>query len=314
MVVDGGAVEACEQLERRFQDKYKRDATTTTTTTGNNIDDDDSSPNVPTGLSLQTYRYSFLDLHPDMPADVRLLDRVRHFDHNMMSGPLTFGGPLGVVPSFSSTSLESSLSSFSSSSSSSSSFSSSDRQRERSKSPMDTGRSRSGRSRSRSNARNSNPRGSANTSGQPTFIMPSFLAPLTYGLPDDDQNIYWPTKNHDIRNVIDSFTNGTLPPPPTEEECARIQTIRDQLYNASWKDEHVQHGSGAADGTNSSSSSTSSSSSSSSSATEGKSGKRKRDGAAEEDEKEGTPRVKSRKGKGAGDIYTKRMRDKQGGR
>ena len=49
---------------------------------------------------------------------------------------------------------------------------------------------------------------------------------------------YWPTKNHDIKNVIHSFQKAVLPPPPSEEECLRIEKLRDLRHKASWKDKN----------------------------------------------------------------------------
>ena len=328
MVVDGGAVEACEQLERRFHDKYRSD---------------DNSNAVPIGLSLQTYRYSFLDLHPNNPADMSLLARERHFEHGMQSGPLTFGQTVlpgsTVNGSDFSSSSSSSLSS-SSSSSSSTASSSISINRDRSRSPMESRRSRSrsksrfantghnGNSSNRSNSSNSSSSSSSNSGNAPTMILPSFLAPLMYGLPDDDNEVYWPTKQHDIRNVIHAFQKCELPPPPTEEECARIKKIRDGLHGASWKDTPGGEGEGGGSGSKSGGggnggggegTGATSSTSSSSSATNGEKGKGKGKGKGNskrkrDDETDDTPRVKTRKNKGAGDIYTKRMRDKQGGR
>jgi hypothetical protein len=158
------------------------------------------------------------------------------------------------------------------------------------------------------------------------MILPSFLAPLMYGLPDDDNEVYWPTKQHDIRNVIHAFQKCELPPPPTEEECARIKKIRDGLHGASWRDTPGGEGEGSGsksggggNGGGGEGTGATSSTSSSSSATNGEKGKGKGKGKGNskrkrDDETDDTPRVKTRKNKGAGDIYTKRMRDKQGGR
>ena len=124
--------------------------------------------------------------------------------------------------------------------------------------------------------------------------MPSFFAPMMYALPDDDDNVYWPTKNHDIKNVVASFQKVELPPPPSEEECERIEQLRNERYNASWKDkgggeEDEQSKAGNKDG-----------------------GKRKR---KEEDASEDTPRVKSKKSNTRSvDMFQKRMREKQGAR
>jgi hypothetical protein len=305
MVVDGGAVEACEQLERRFHDKYK---------------EDNNPYAVPSGLSLQTYRYSFLDLTPDTPTDIQLLKRVRHYDHHMLSGPLTFGdGGLSGGGGFGSGGFGSPLSDESGEGGSRSNHQGHKNSH---------GRARNHRSKSRSRSpigRRSKSSSSSGGSGSsaPSMIIPSFLAPLMYGMPDDDNEVYWPTKEHDIRNVIKSFQTCTLPPPPSEEECARIQQIRDGLHSASWKDARNTGASSMAGGSSSSSSSSDGGGDSHNSATgrgdkstgggdkgdkKNNSGKRKRDNGEED-----TPRVKSRKSKGAGDIYTQRMRDKQGG-
>jgi hypothetical protein len=105
--------------------------------------------------------------------------------------------------------------------------------------------------------------------------------------------------------VIASFQNAVLPPPPTEEECQRIEKIRNQRYNASWKDEIIT----AVDGNKSGEKDGSDDDGNNDDKKIG-SGKRKRDD--EKETTEDTPRVKSRKSsKASSDIYTQRMRDKQ---
>ena len=99
-------------------------------------------------------------------------------------------------------------------------------------------------------------------------------------------------KNHDIKNVVASFQKVDLPPPPSEEECERIEQLRNERYNASWKDK----GPGEKDDQ--------------SKAGNKEGGKRKRE---IEERTEDTPRVKSKK-TNKGDLFQKRMREKQGAR
>ena len=210
MAVDGGDIGASEMLEKRFRDKY--------------ADLGAECGGAPSGLALQAYRYSFLDLQPDLPADRAYLQREGYARHGMTSGPLTFtrggeggGGGSGGASSSSSAS----SSSFSSSSASSSS-------RDRSHSPMvGTKNQRNNRSRSRSmtggrKGRNNNTKNSNQPSG-PMVIYPSFLAPLLAELPLDDQNVYWPTKEEDVRDTIRKFQMLPLPPPPEDAESDKSE-------------------------------------------------------------------------------------------
>jgi cleavage stimulation factor subunit 3 len=206
MAVDGGDIGASEMLEKRFRDKY--------------ADLGAECGGAPSGLALQAYRYSFLDLEPDLPADRAYLEREGYARHGMMSGPLTFmdaglggtgGGGRGGGASTQGSSAASSS-------------------QDRSRSPMvGTKNQRNSRSRSRSttggrsssNRNNSNKSNSNNNNAQPSgpmVIYPSFLAPLLAELPLDDQNVYWPTKEEDVKDTIRKFQVLPLPPPPPAED------------------------------------------------------------------------------------------------
>lgn len=184
MTVDGGDIGASEMLEKRFRDKY--------TELGAKFG------GAPTGLALQAYRHSFLDLEPDFPADRAYLEREGYARHGMMSGPLTFMPGASVGTSLASADAASS-----------SSADSGRRSGSQARSQSSISRSRSKRSsRSRSVAR-----GGSQPSG-PMVIYPSFLAPILAELPLDDVNVYWPTKEEDVRNTIRRFQTLPLPPAP----------------------------------------------------------------------------------------------------